>query len=76
MDTLLLVSDGIYEWFDGPNVWGWERFIGYACDSLSLGPETFWNGLQKRINESVDDTDSLDDQTLLWWTKNLRRNVS
>jgi len=69
VDTILIVSDGVFEWFEGENVWGWENFVDFAKTTLPFGYDTFWNSLQERINRSVEDRTSLDDQTLLWWNR-------
>lgn len=69
VDTILIVSDDVFEWFEGENVWGWENFVDFAKTTLPFGYDTFWNSFQERINRSVEDRTSLDDQTLLWWNR-------
>ena len=69
IDTLLLVSDGVYEWFEEDNVWGWPQFVSFSKERLPSGPEIFWEALQTRIREAVPNQDALDDQTLLWWSQ-------
>ncbi len=42
-DTLLMVTDGLYEWNDGTTWWGWENLVGLAALHARHDPDTFWN---------------------------------
>lgn len=66
--TMLMVTDGLYEWEIGGDIWGWDPFVEFFVESADAKPEVFWNRLQNLIHSKADDpTTSSDDQTMLYW---------
>lgn len=64
-DTLMLVTDGCYEWTEMGEPYGWERFRNLAFASLPGNPAHFWDYLQRMISANVQREQRCDDETFL-----------
>jgi sigma-B regulation protein RsbU (phosphoserine phosphatase) len=64
-ETVLLVTDGLFEWQHDDRWWGWDRFVALASRKAFHDPLGLWEDIQNRI--SVTDGELHDDQTLLCW---------
>ena len=65
IEALVLVSDGVFEWCEESNPWGWERFVQFTEETFTGSVAGFWEALQARIKQGGGhDTDG-DDQTLV-----------
>lgn len=64
---LLMVTDGVYEWEGGGNIWSWEKFLDFLRQNLPLSPDNFWNTLQGKIQASLGGSEMRDDQSILYW---------
>lgn len=65
---ILMVTDGLYEWEVGGDIWGWEPLMKLFQDGRFIDGEAFWNALQWIIRKEADDPhSSSDDQTILFW---------
>lgn len=65
-ESLIMVTDGIYEWKENEVLWGWDRFKDFAQTNAKLTPEAFWQTLQNKIEERKD-SENFDDRTILYW---------
>ena len=62
-DTLLMVTDGLYEWNDGTTWWGWENLVGLAALHGRSEPDLFWTEIVELATGR--DSHHADDMTLL-----------
>ncbi len=58
-EGVLFVSDGCYEWKQGNDIFGWERFASFVEQSLYKDPKGFWVDLLKKIPFSPRDQDDV-----------------
>ncbi|MEO0797084.1 MAG: SpoIIE family protein phosphatase [Verrucomicrobiota bacterium] len=65
--SVFMVTDGLYEWERGEELWGWENFVEFLQDRLHEGPESVWRALRKEID--ANGAPCNDDQTFLYWQK-------
>lgn len=65
-DTLILVTDGLFEWFLDDKIWGWEQFKNYVQGHLE-NPHNLWHNLQNLIQKGKKNFFLEDDQTFLYW---------
>lgn len=69
---LLMVTDGLYEWEIGDRqIWGWEALVKMVRETVSGGGETLWTCLQDRRHDMAQDTQLEDDQTLIFYRREL-----
>lgn len=66
-EALVLVTDGLYEWKCGGEIFGWPRLRDMAARLRSESPEVWWNDLQSLIAANSGAGPRLDDETLLVW---------
>ncbi len=66
-ESLLAITDGLYEWNQGKGIFGWENFRELARKELHKSPARFWETLQGFIGKDFDEKEREDDQTLLFW---------
>ncbi|MGA2052762.1 MAG: SpoIIE family protein phosphatase [Opitutales bacterium] len=72
-DSLVLVTDGLYEWETGGPAegnGGWPALVALARARRGQGGEALWDALQQRIRAAApEDSDPRDDQTMLYWER-------
>ena len=70
-DQLVMVTDGLYEWKQNGGVASaWASLVDLIKLHREEGGEALWNVIQGRIHAALpDETDPLDDQTLLVWER-------
>ena len=69
-DALVMVTDGLYEWEVGGDVWGWEAFLGFYQRNAEATPEAFWRSLCHEIAcHGDDESEASDDRTILYWKR-------
>ncbi|MEM9226556.1 MAG: SpoIIE family protein phosphatase [Verrucomicrobiota bacterium] len=67
---MYMVTDGLFEWEIGSDLWGWEAFLEFVCSHGCSSAEAFWEQLQLKMRtECPDIAHTRDDQTLLVWTR-------
>ena len=66
-ESVLLITDGLFEWQHDERWWGWDRFVALASRKAFHDPLGLWTEIQNRIG--VTDGELHDDQTLLCWKK-------
>jgi len=66
-ESLLMVTDGLYEWRDQEPRWQWEDFVRFVEKQLPLEPEQLWAALTGKTRQAQNGHDSRDDQTMLFW---------
>lgn len=66
-ESVLLITDGLFEWQHDERWWGWDRFVALASRKAFHDPLGLWTDIQNRIG--VTDGELHDDQTLLCWKK-------
>lgn len=70
-DKLFLVTDGLYEWQNGEDIWGWENLRDFLKNNRRLPGETIWQILQKKILVTqTGEDENRDDRTFLCWERN------
>lgn len=67
IESILMVTDGIFEWEKDGEVWGWEAFYSFALQERKLPPQAFWDSLMSRIGLEADSDSLADDQTCILW---------
>ncbi len=65
--SVLMITDGLFEWQHEERWWGWDRFVALASRLAYRDPVALWRDIQNRIG--VTDGELHDDQTLLFWRK-------
>ena len=70
-DRLIAVTDGLYEWTEGEDIFGWEAMVKWFTDNQHLDSKTLWSQLQSkmlqaRVSQSIEQED---DETLLILTR-------
>lgn len=75
-DAVLIVTDGLYEWQDDGKWWGWENLKNAVATHAYDDPEEFWSRMQIRIRESEGEEKPADDQTMLFWKRNLEPKIN
>lgn len=68
-ESLLLTTDGVYEWLSGEEMWGWPRFREFVEKQLPLEPETFWESLEALIERQAPAVGPGDDRTMVFWQR-------
>ncbi len=69
-DVLLMVTDGLYEWENGPDIWGWEAFLDFFRNHRRLSAERFWSLLCAEMDSQCGEgAEASDDRTLLYWRR-------
>lgn len=68
-ESLLIVTDGCYEWSLGEEIFGWDAFRDFAVAQIKENPRLLWEHLQQLSKEkgSSDLKTLNDDETLLFW---------
>jgi serine phosphatase RsbU (regulator of sigma subunit) len=76
-ESMLFVTDGLFEWRDGGKVWGWEAFEQFV---RGFGPisdaDHLWQALQALQRRASPPETLSDDQTLLFWRRDQNSGVS
>ncbi len=72
-DRLIVVTDGLYEWSNGDDIFGWESMVEWFKTHHTLSAEECWEGLQSKIisTRSQNKIAQEDDETILILTKGL-----
>lgn len=71
LQSILLVTDGLFEWGHGGKVWGWNSLCKFVETNIKLRGDALWDKIQKEIDEKSDANDSFtDDRTLICWSMN------
>lgn len=66
-ETIILVTDGIYEWPIKGLPWGWDSWIKFIKNTNYLEqPHILWTDLQTIIKTKSDGEEATDDQTFLY----------
>jgi serine phosphatase RsbU (regulator of sigma subunit)/anti-sigma regulatory factor (Ser/Thr protein kinase) len=70
-DRIVIVTDGLYEWTQGEDIFGWENMVEWFATNRQLSAEALWTGLQAimlcaRKQQSIEQED---DETLLILTR-------
>lgn len=66
-ESILVVTDGLYEWDQGGEIFGWENFKKLADKELHNGAARFWETIQGFIGKDFEEKEREDDQTMLFW---------
>ncbi len=67
-ETIILVTDGLYEWPVKGAAWGWDTWMEFIKDANRVNqPQTLWDDLQLKIKHESDDEEAGDDQSFLYW---------
>lgn len=64
LDSLMIVTDGVYEWLHGQETWGWDRFRAFSREHLPLEPDTFWSDMENLIERRSSAGAGSDDRTM------------
>ena len=70
-EGVLMITDGLYEWEEKEEIWGWENFMDFLGPRYFEQPKALWEDLQQAITRAAPDDEARDDQTLLCWKYNL-----
>jgi serine phosphatase RsbU (regulator of sigma subunit)/anti-sigma regulatory factor (Ser/Thr protein kinase) len=70
-DRIVIVTDGLYEWTQGDDIFGWENMVAWFAAYQNLSADALWNNLQDimlraRKQQSIEQED---DETLLILTR-------
>jgi len=68
-ESMMMVTDGLYEWVSGDDIFGWENLVRLSELHINHDPDSFWNILENMIAHSSDSEELSDDRTLLYWRK-------
>ncbi|MGF1451931.1 MAG: SpoIIE family protein phosphatase [Opitutales bacterium] len=69
-ESLLMVTDGLYEWERGGDIWGWDAFIDFFLKNREQDPLDLWDALCAKIDaESSEGLEAGDDRTILYWKR-------
>jgi len=70
-DRLVVVTDGLYEWTHGQNIFGWETMVKWFTSNNELDAKSLWSRLQEKIVEARKSQaiEREDDETLLILTR-------
>jgi serine phosphatase RsbU (regulator of sigma subunit) len=71
VDRLVVVTDGLYEWTEGEDIFGWEAMVDWFSSHNHLDSESVWDRLQKKMLRSREPQSikQEDDETLLILTR-------
>ncbi len=65
-DKLFLVTDGLYEWYENGEAWGWEALVDFLAEQRSAPGEGVWGCLCDRMAHTSGG-EPADDRTFLCW---------
>ncbi|MDQ8193818.1 SpoIIE family protein phosphatase [Coraliomargarita sp. SDUM461004] len=70
-DRLVVVTDGLYEWTQGKDIFGWEAMVQWFSSNNHLDAETLWTKLQSKMlgARKLQAIEQEDDETLLILTR-------
>lgn len=70
-DRLIVVTDGLYEWTYGQNIFGWETMVKWFTHNNDLDAESLWKHLQEKMVDAreAQSIEREDDETLLILTR-------
>jgi serine phosphatase RsbU (regulator of sigma subunit) len=66
-----VVTDGLYEWTQGKDIFGWETLVKWFTSNNELDAESLWSHLQEKIVNArkFQAIEREDDETLLILTR-------
>ncbi|WPJ96805.1 SpoIIE family protein phosphatase [Coraliomargarita algicola] len=70
-DRLIAVTDGLYEWTEGDDIFGWDAMVDWFSANHHLDSEALWSRLQTKMLQSRESQslEQEDDETLLILTR-------
>lgn len=70
-DRIVIVTDGLYEWTQGKDIFGWNAMVAWFAANLHLSADALWAGLQEVILRArkLQSIEQEDDETLLILTR-------
>jgi serine phosphatase RsbU (regulator of sigma subunit)/anti-sigma regulatory factor (Ser/Thr protein kinase) len=70
-DRLVVVTDGLYEWTNGVDIFGWEAMVNWFASNYQLDAESLWVRLQAKMlaAREAQSIAQEDDETLLILTR-------
>jgi serine phosphatase RsbU (regulator of sigma subunit)/anti-sigma regulatory factor (Ser/Thr protein kinase) len=70
-DRIVIVTDGLYEWTQGKDIFGWDKMVEWFISNRHLAADALWAGLQDIMLRArkQQDIEQEDDETLLILTR-------
>ena len=68
ISRVVMVTDGIFEWEQNGEIWGWDAFLKFCENNRGLPSDAFMTQLAEVIQKENGDAPLADDQTCIIWS--------